>query len=142
MNITSQITPLRNLSGEMSLTERADFSCRQAKRLEKAGEYEAAAEALIEFWPDRYGPPTVDGLEPPVAAEVLLRVGALAGWLGKANQAEGMQETAKNLITQSVEISEKLGLTDKAAEALGDLGLCYWREGAFDEARINLGEGL
>lgn len=142
MNITSQIMPLRNLSGEMSLNERADFSCRLAKKLEKAGEYEAATEALIEFWPDRYGQPRVDGLEEAVAADVLLRVGALAGWLGKANQAEGMQETAKNLITQSVEIFEKLGQLDKAGEAFGDLALCYWRQGAFDEARINLAEGL
>jgi CheY-like chemotaxis protein len=113
-----------------------------AKQLEKAGEYEATCEALSEFWPDRAGPPTLDGLDQQTTAEVLLRVGALAGWLGSARQAEGSQEMAKNLITQSIEIFEELGHSEQVAEAHSDLALCYWREGAFDEARINLAEAL
>src|SRR6266436_943292 len=75
-------------------------------------------------------------------AQVLLRVGALAGWLDSAHQAEGGQEAAKNLITQSVRIFEELGQAEKVAEAYADLALCYWREGSFDEARINLKSAL
>jgi len=113
-----------------------------AKQLEKAGEYEAAREALDEFWPERHGPPKLEGLDRGKAAQVLLRVGTLAGWLGSAHQAEGSQETAKNLITQSVRIFEELGQAEGVAEAHSDLALCYWREGSFDEARINLKSAL
>jgi len=73
--------------------------------------------------------------------EVLLRCGALSGWLGSAQQAKG-QENAKNLITRSIDSFEKLGLVERIAEARSDLALCYMREGAFDEARINSEEAL
>ncbi|PYS66142.1 MAG: hypothetical protein DMF76_01065, partial [Acidobacteria bacterium] len=35
-----------------------------------------------------------------------------------------------------------LGESRDAAEAHGDLALCYWREGSYDEARIHLGNAL
>jgi CheY-like chemotaxis protein/tetratricopeptide (TPR) repeat protein len=52
------------------------------------------------------------------------------------------QELAKNLITRSVEIFQVLKRSQRVAEALSDLGLCYWREGAFEEARITLESAL
>ncbi|HVS22005.1 MAG TPA: helix-turn-helix domain-containing protein, partial [Pyrinomonadaceae bacterium] len=52
------------------------------------------------------------------------------------------QETAKNLVTRSIEIFDEVGQPELVAEARGDLALCYWREGAFDEARINLADAL
>lgn len=121
-----------------NVAERAPEICRHAKELEKAGEYEAACEALYEFWPDRYGPPNVEGLSGAIKGEVLLRIGALAGWLGSASQTQGNQERAKDLITRSCEIFEELKLGDQVAEARCALALCYWREGAFDEARLLL----
>jgi CheY-like chemotaxis protein len=113
-----------------------------AKQFEKAGEYEAASEALNEFWPERHGPPMVEGLDPSTSAHVLLRVGALAGWLGTTHQSEGSQETAKDLITRSLEMFQELGQPQRVAEAHADLALCYWREGSYDEARINLDQAL
>jgi len=113
-----------------------------AKQLEKAGEYEAASEALEEFWPEGDGMPKIEGLDEATKAEVLLRVGALSGWLGSARQKPGGQESAKNLITQSVEILEGLAHPKQIAEALADLALCYWREGALDEARLHLDSAL
>ena len=121
-----------------SLPERAADSCRRAKQLEKAGEYRAACEALEEFWPDLSAAPQVEELPEPERAEVLLRAGSLAGWLGSVEQTGGSQEHAKNLITSAIEIFEKLGRPEAAAEAQSDLALCYWREGAFDEARVIL----
>ena len=138
MNLQAQLTALRNQSRNLTLAERAELSCRLAKQLEKAGEYEAARAALNEFWPEQKGPPKLDGLDEPTKAEVLLRIGALAGSQGSADQTTGSQETAKNLITKSIEIFEKLGLSEKAAEARADVAVCYWREGAFDEARVLL----
>lgn len=142
MNLQSQLATLQEQSRGVTLQERAALSCRLVKQLEKAGEYEAACEALSEFWPERAGLPKLDGLDAPTKAEILLRVGALAGWLGSAHQAAGTQETAKNLITQSLEIFQGLERSNSVAEALSDLALCYWREGSFDEARVHLNNAM
>src|SRR6185295_15494108 len=48
----------------------------------------------------------------------------------------------KNLITQSLELFEQLKRPVKIAEARGELGLCYWREGSYDEARIQLADAM
>lgn len=138
MDLESQLVALKNQSSDLTLTERAELSCRLAKQLEKAGEYDAAYEALSEFWPDRKEPPRLHDLDEPLKATVLLRVGALAGWLGSTHQDEGSQETAKDLITRAIDLCEKCGDSLHLAEARGELGLCYWREGAYDEARIQL----
>lgn len=142
MNLQAQIAAFQAQSRDLAFPERAAFCCQQAKQFEKAGEYEAACEALREFWPDRQQPPNLEGLDQVARARVLLRVGALAGWLGSADQSEGSQEVAKNLITQSIEIFEGLGLSEEVAEAQTDIALCYWREGSFDEARITLANAL
>src|SRR5229473_2960609 len=142
MNLQSQLATFQEQTRGLNLADRAKACCRLAKQLEKAGEYEAACEALGEFWPERSEPPKLDELDEQMRAEVLLRVGALAGWLGSADQTEGSQETAKNLITRSVEIFQELGQSEKLAEARGDLALCYWREGSYDEARITLTNAL
>ncbi len=138
MNLQSQLATFQEQSRGLTLQERAVLCCQLAKQLEKAGEYEGAYEALSEFWPERDGPPKLDGLDNRMKAEVLLRVGALAGWLGSADPAGASQEAAKNLITRSVGIFEELGISRLAAEARSDLALCYWREGSFDEARDTL----
>src|SRR3989442_6368888 len=142
MKLTSQLTALREETRGLTASERARHCCDLAKQLEKAGEYDAACEALGEFWPDRDRPPKLDGLDKLMRAKVLLRVGALAGWLGGADQTEGSQETAKNLITKSIEIFEGLGQSEKAAEARGDLALSYWRRSSDTESRHPLAEGM
>ena len=138
MNLIAELTTLRKQSVDLPINERAKLSCDLAKRLEKVGEYEKAYEALTEFWTDRTQIPNLDGLTESAKAEVLLRAGALAGWLGAANQIEGGQEKAKDLITQSIELFEKLQARQRVAEARGELALCYWREGSYDEARVTL----
>jgi CheY-like chemotaxis protein/Tfp pilus assembly protein PilF len=142
MNLKAQLAELKKDNSALTLIERADFSCRVAKQLERAGDYNAAWEALSIFWPDRNEPPKLEGLNALRRAEVLLRSGALAGWRGSAEQAEGDQETAKDLITQSLEIFEQHEQPVKIAEARGELGLCYWREGSYDEARIQLADAV
>src|SRR5947207_646512 len=133
MDLKSQLLSLKNQSSDLTLTERVELSCRLAKQLEKAGDYEDAYEALSEFWPDRRKPPKLDDLDESLKAAVLVRVGALAGWLGSTHQDEGSQETAKDLITRAIDIYEKRGDFVDLAQARGELGLCYWREGAYDE---------
>jgi tetratricopeptide (TPR) repeat protein len=82
--------------------------------------------------------PEVEALDERVAAEVLLQAGTLSGWLGASRQERGAQASAKDLISESVALFEKSGEAAKAAFARSDLALCYWREGAYDEARILL----
>src|SRR5207237_7699145 len=109
MNLEPKLTTLETGSHDLSINERAKLACDSAKQFEKAGEYEAAYEALAEFWPDRSAPPKLEGVDEKRKADLLLRIGALAGWLGAAEQTDGTQETAKNLITQSIEIFQALG---------------------------------
>jgi len=142
MNFEAQLTALKTQNSSLTLTERAALTCSVAKQLEKVGKYELAYEALAEFWPDRNQIPNLSGLDDMQQAEVLLRIGAIAGWLGSTNQTAGGQEKAKDLLTTSVEIFERLRSLAKAAEARGDLALCYWREGSYDEARVQLRTAL
>src|SRR5439155_13251592 len=142
MNLEAQLTALKTENRNLPLTERATLSCRLAKQLEKAGKYELAFEALSEFWPDRNESPKLVGLDDGQKADVLLRIGAIAGWLGSTDQIAGGQETAKNILTISIPNFEQLESADKVAEARGDLALCYYREGSFDEARVQLRTAL
>lgn len=122
--------------------ERAFLRCRIASEMEQAGDYEAARLAMSGLW-ERVGErPQLDGLEPQVAAEVLLRAGSLSGWIGSTQQVEGAQEAAKDLLSESASIFKELKNTDKAAEASNALAVCYWREGACDEALVILQEVL
>jgi CheY-like chemotaxis protein len=126
----------------ISLDERVRRRCELAKQLENLGNYEAAREAMGEFWRDIGKRPLLDSLEVLTAAEVLLRAGALTGWLGSSEQSEGGQEKAKSLIYESIRIFETLPNEEKVAEAQTELAVCYWREGAFDEARVVLQQAL
>jgi len=142
MNLTAELTTLRRQSSGLSRSEQAKLCCDLAKQMQKIGEFEAAAEALQDFWPSPNEKPNVDDLDPATKATVLLRVGCVLGALGGAEQTPGSQERAKDLITQAAEIFGSLDDQIRVAEAQGDLALCYWREGAFDEARVTLADGL
>jgi tetratricopeptide (TPR) repeat protein len=112
--------------------------CELAKNLAEAGEFESACETLQPFWKGVLHRPETNGLVENDKAELLLRAGTLTGWLGSAKQIAGAQEAAKDLVSESASIFEALGNTEKIAEAWVDLAICYWREGALDEARITL----
>ena len=134
---------LRQLDNpRLTRDERAELSCRLAKELEEAGNYEAARSALGELWQRIGERPKIEGLDQRIAAEVLLRAGSLTGWIGSSQQIEGAQETAKNFVSESMAVFESLGEAEKAAEAETELAYCYWREGAFEEARVILRDVL
>src|ERR1051325_1140175 len=112
--------------------ERAQLRCQLAKQFEDVGNYETAREAMGELWPRVGERPVLDELDETTAAEVLLRVGTLTGWLGSTRQIEGAQETAKNLISESITRFEALQDIEKVAEAQTEIGYCYWRQGGFN----------
>jgi tetratricopeptide (TPR) repeat protein len=114
----------------------ATTRCKLARQLQIDGEYEAASEALGEFWCGLGKRPPLDGLSEMERADVLGTVGSIAGWLGSSAQVPGAQGFAKDLISESIRAFEALGESDKIAELQLDLALCYWREGAMDEGRV------
>ena len=132
-----QTTVFENLS-DSAIAENLLPLCEFAKALEEAGEFEQAAETLRPFWSGLLNRPGTAGLTEEAKAELLLRTGTLTGWLGSAKQISGAQELAKDLISESAAIFENLRTVEKVAEARVDLAICYWREGALDEARVTL----
>jgi len=126
----------------LSENQRAQLRCQLASQLEDEGDYEAAREAMGELWQRVGERPLLEGLDDETKGGVLLRAGVLTGWIGSSKQISGAQETAKNLISESIAIFEALQRNSRAAEALIDLACCYWREGAFDEGRVMLSEAL
>jgi tetratricopeptide (TPR) repeat protein len=130
---------LRQLENpKLSRDRQAELRCQVARAFEDKGEYEEARQAIDEFWQRIGEHPKTEGLKQSTAAEVLLRAGVLTGWIGIKNQVTDAQETAKNLLSESLSIFESLGDKRETAEAQTELALCYWREGSYDEARIML----
>jgi tetratricopeptide (TPR) repeat protein len=138
METNSLTTSARPIRVEGDVTQR----CSIAKELASVGDYEAARETLRELWDGIGFRPKIEGLPPNQQAELLLRAGALSGWLGSSRQVPDAQGFAKDLISEGIRAFELLGDQEKVAEAQSDLALCYWREGAMNEARVWFREAL
>src|SRR5215207_1013645 len=93
----------------LSPGQRAWLRCRVSADLINKGQYEAAREALGELWRGVGQRPEVEGLEERTVAEVLSQAGALSGWLGASQQAQGAQAAAKDLISESISLFESFG---------------------------------
>ncbi len=133
-----QTSDFENQSDTLVVGDHVIPLCELAKSLEEAGEFERALETLRPFWKGLPNRPETPALRDEAKAELLLRAGTLTGWLGSARQIPGVQEVAKDLVSESAAIFETLGMTDRVAEARVDLAICYWREGGLDEARVTL----
>jgi tetratricopeptide (TPR) repeat protein len=120
----------------------ANQQCLLAKQLENLGRYEEARQALSSFWRAIGTRPNLQNLDRATQAELLLRAGTLSGWIGSANQITNAQAFAKDLISEAIRGFKSLRDNDKLSEAQTDLAICYWREGAMDEARIVSKEAL
>jgi len=134
---------LRELENpNLSVSNRAELYCEAAKVLEYKGEYEKARKLLGDYWTRIGERPKIEGLEQSTAAEVLLRAGVLTGFIGSKNEVSEAQETAKDLITESLTIFQSINYPKKIAESQTELALCYWRTGEYNEARDLLNEAL
>lgn len=145
MVLTMALPPslLRELENRnLSVDSRAELYCEAAKALEYKGEYEQARRLLADFWTRIGERPQVDHLQPNTAGEILLRAGVLTSSLGSKNEIAESQETAKNLISESLTIFRSRHYRKKIAEAQTELALCYWRTGELNEARDLLNESL
>lgn len=125
-------------SPDLSLNERAELRCQLAKQLQESGDYEAARDAMGELWQPVGEQRRLEDLNPRIRAEVLLRSGSITTNIGSSTPIPGTQEIAKNLLSESLTIFEALRDQEKMAEAQIEIAVCYWRSGAFDEARVML----
>src|SRR5256714_13348829 len=126
----------------LTTDERIRLRCHIAADLMHAGQYEAARDALGELWRGVGERPDVKKLPPVTAAEVLLQCGTLTGLLGHARNVAGAQEKAQDLLTEAARKFQSQGKYEKASEAQCELGACYWRLGAYNEARLMMSEAL
>jgi tetratricopeptide (TPR) repeat protein len=117
-------------------------TCQLAKALIDAGNYEEARKTMCALWQGIGDRPNLHGLDAHTAAEVLLQAGEVTAHLGNLERIPGAQGFAKDLISESIRQFELLGDGEKVAEAQKDLAICYWREGALDEARVWFRESL
>ncbi|HET6977219.1 MAG TPA: helix-turn-helix domain-containing protein [Pyrinomonadaceae bacterium] len=131
--MTLRTSLLRELvNPNLSVGGRAELCCELAKEFENKGEYDEAREVLSDLWPGREQRPRLEGLEPNIAAEVLMRAGVLTGW--SSEQIADAQEKAKDLISESLTIFEYRQSKEKIAEAQTELALCYMRAGEYSNA--------
>ena len=126
----------------LSVNSRAQLCCEAAKSLEYKGEYEKARKLLGNYWARIAERPKLTGLDQATAGEVLLRAGVLTGFIGSKNEIAYAQETAKDLIHESLTIFQSINYPEKIAEAQTELALCYWRTGELNNARDLLNEAL
>lgn len=138
MNITSP----KPETSHLAPNEQALRNCQTALELRDKSDFQGARAVMHPLW-ERVGErPETKGLQVEVRAEVLLTVGILTSWIGSKEGIENAQETAKNLISESISLYQALGDLTKVAACRAEIAYCYFREGALDEARIMLTEAL
>jgi tetratricopeptide (TPR) repeat protein len=115
-----------------------DSRLTRAREAEHLGDYDLAVRMLGNYWMGVGRRPGLDDLDDELGAELLLRAGALTGYLGSAAQSAGAQEIALDLLTESHTAFTRLGLPERVAEVRIELATCYNRMGAFDAARAML----
>jgi len=111
-------------------------------KLERCGKYEEALADLRHIWKDTNDFPDVDAFVPRAAAEIILRCGALIGFLGHNKQIPNSQEKSKNLLTEARNRFLDIYDAEKIAECENYLALAYWRGGEMVEAEIWVEEAL
>ena len=114
--------------------------CNKASELIYAGQYEAAKEELGALWTGIGKRPLLT-ITPQLNAEILLQCGTLSARLGSAKQLD-VQERAKDLLTEALRIFQSLKLKTKSSKTQCELAMCYFRRGAYDEARVLFDEAL
>lgn len=141
--MTLRASLLRELENtSLSVDRRAELCCELAQALEYKGEYEEARSVLSDYWSRIDEHPKVEGLQPNIAGDVILRAGVLTGTIGSKNRFADAQEKAKDLISESLRIFESQRYKKKISEAQTELALCYYRTGEINEARDYLKEAL
>lgn len=126
----------------MTANERAQFMCERALQLRDKGDYTGAQEAMRPLWSGVGDRPDVEDLHPTVAAEVLFCAGILTSLIGSRDEIKEANEWARDLLTESITYYESFQDAVRIAAVHAELGYCYWRAGALEEARIWFTEAI
>src|SRR6185503_10602878 len=129
-------------SSDLTRNESARLRCEAALELKDRGEYDRAREVMRPFCPTFCVCPNTAALHGAIAAELLLVVGILTRWIGSKNQVKESSQIASDLISESITYWESQTDAWKVAAARAELAMCYWREGALDNARVMFTEAL
>lgn len=116
--------------------------CHDALEQKDREDYAGAQKTMQRLWSGVGERPKVEGLYPATVGEVLLTVGILTGWIGSKNQIKDAQETAKDLISESITYYESVSDLMMIATARTEIAFCYWRQGELNEARTMIQESL
>lgn len=116
--------------------------CEKLFKLERQGRYSEALANLEDIWQDKTALPDVEGLEPKMAAELILRCGSLIGFHGHNKQIPNSQEKSKNLLSEARNRFLEMYEVEKVAECENYTALAYWRTGELNEAEVWLEEAL
>ena len=142
LNFLMSIATSRSDLSHMTPNERALFRCEKALESKDRGDYSGARDVMRPLWKRLGEHPNLEGLHPTVAAEVLFCTGILTGWIGSKEELKEANEWARDLLTESITYYESLQDVIRIAAIHAELGYCYWRAGALDEARIWFTEAL
>lgn len=141
MNLTdSRLKELENPA--LTHNERVLMRCHLASEFIHIGQYEVAREALGNLWQGVGHRPEVEKLKSLTAAEVMLQCGVLSGWLGSIQHISDSQEKAKDLLFEALRMFKSQNQQAKVAEAQYEMSRCYFRLGAYDDARLFLDKAL
>jgi AraC-like DNA-binding protein len=106
-----------------------------AKQHESIGRYDDAAKILAKYWKNTNERPDVSELNKAEKAEILLRCGSLAGYIGSCELKKDAQELAQTLITEASRLFLLFGNIEKIAECETYMAITYQRIGQLSEAR-------
>ncbi len=117
------------------ISDEIDEIIQNAKQHESIGRYDDAAKSLSAYWKNTNERPDVSELNREEQAEVLLRCGSLAGYIGSCGLKKDTQKLAQTLITEASRLFWLSGDIEKIAECETYMASTYQRVGQLDEAR-------
>ncbi len=109
---------------------------------ELIGDYSAAYQRLSVFWNDFRVKPDIRELPADIIADIYLRCGSIAGFLGRSKHLANAQEISRNLLNEAKEQFENLDAKSKIAECENYLAISFERTGDIKAARNCLGSAL
>ncbi len=114
-------------------SERLLASCVIAREKIEIGDYNAGCSVISSWW--KVGEwPSLGGLNPEAAGELLLMAGVLNDHVARSARLAGGQKLAEALISGAVAVFDYQNARKKSAEARIELGCCYYHQGFFDVA--------
>jgi len=108
----------------------------QLRKLERQGRFAEALANCLEIIDGVAVLPALEFAEPRERAELMLRYGALIGFLGHNSQIANSQEQSKDLLTRALAEFIELNDQEKIAECENYIALAYWRLGELNEAFV------